>query len=428
MLGPNAGATAVRWRSWMRVVGVFLLGGVVGCYSTERPSTPNARVVVRAAKADYEPSIMLENGVYRMWWCGDGNIYYAESTSLDSGWHRTGSGNPNCPASSQCEIALPPRGTAGSFDRDDVCDPSVIKVGATYYMYYGANNYSNVASSFYYSTNVGLATSSDGITWSRVSTATDPLLQTTPAIGCPMTADPVHDCAYGLGQPSVFYDLEGDGRYYMLFMQSALKACTIDAQCDGSTGSCDVAAGYCRKGGNPPRLFSVRASDAAFRTNTEVWAETHWQSYTPRVPAVNASWAISQECCSDWQYLDALKMIVRTGAGVSLQFMSYPGFVTIRGYDFNPPPPAASEVFTTEGPGIVRRPDGHALTGVTGVTAFDLVRSVCDNGTNSCPCPTPGCVCQGCGQWDLAHVGVDFAELPGTGPFISSIGNLLLLD
>jgi hypothetical protein len=453
---------SLRWMatSRMRLTALACLGATLaaGCWSPQRPSDPNARVLSRPDRADYEPSIMLEDGLYRMWWCGDGNIYYAQSTSLDSGWAKVRTGATHaCANSSQCEIALKPREKefAGSpnqfrdaFDRSDVCDPSVIRVGSTYYMYYGAVNYDEDDDErFVFSTHIGVAESTDGIHWTRHNAKDDPLLSPTPE-GCPFTNDAA--CPYGIGQPSVFYDFQGDGRYYMVLMNQHLTPCTTKFDCSHGTvhacnrppgateghcadtgWSCGVDAdchegicdptGFCAKGGNFPALFVVRATDPYFRVNTQVWTGAGWQAYTPPYPSVTSAWTIgNNECCSDWVYDNGVNAIVRSGPGVSLLFLS-PAFVTYRAYAFNPP--TQTSVYATEGPGIVRRPDGHSvLNGV--ITSFDLMRSVCDDGSAEC---CPECPCFGCENWDLAHVGVDFADV-NTARFMPAIGSVLLGD
>jgi MYXO-CTERM domain-containing protein len=96
-------------------------------------------------------SVLKEQGVYKLWYHGFSNntrrIGYATSPDGIS-WTKY-SGNP----------VLTP-GASGAWDADSVCEPNVVHVGSTYYMYYsrctGAGG-------------IGLATSSDGVTWTKYS-------------------------------------------------------------------------------------------------------------------------------------------------------------------------------------------------------------------------------------------------------------------
>jgi predicted GH43/DUF377 family glycosyl hydrolase len=96
-------------------------------------------------------SILYENGIYKMWYSGyDGSnnrIGYAFSFD-GKNWIRGNNGNP--------VMAL---GAPGSWDDWLLSTPWVMKVGNSYYMYYGGND-GAVA-------RIGLATSPDGITWTK---------------------------------------------------------------------------------------------------------------------------------------------------------------------------------------------------------------------------------------------------------------------
>jgi predicted GH43/DUF377 family glycosyl hydrolase len=95
-------------------------------------------------------SVLKEHGVYRLWYHGfsggsERQIGYA--TSLDGiNWSKY----------AQNPVLTP--GVGGDWDADSVCEPNVVHVGATYYMYYshcvGAGG-------------IGLATSADGVSWTK---------------------------------------------------------------------------------------------------------------------------------------------------------------------------------------------------------------------------------------------------------------------
>jgi len=97
-------------------------------------------------------SVLLINGTYRMWYMGedDSSIrigYATSSNGID--WEKY-SGNP----------VLQP-GQSGAWDEIDVMHPCVIYDGSTYHMWY--NGYANETQQ------LGYATSSDGINWTKYS-------------------------------------------------------------------------------------------------------------------------------------------------------------------------------------------------------------------------------------------------------------------
>ncbi len=102
------------------------------------------------------PSVILDAATYKMWYTGyDGSKYrigYATSTDGIT-WTRGNSGNAVLDAST----------TVGAFDAGGVEACSVIKSGSTYVMYYTGINGA--------STKIGRATSSDGITWTKATSA-----------------------------------------------------------------------------------------------------------------------------------------------------------------------------------------------------------------------------------------------------------------
>src|SRR5690348_373269 len=153
--------------------------------------------IVGSSAYDYAPSIMVD-GVYRMWWCGQtpggtvpgDDILYAESSSLEGPCHAPGSSAPH-------EIVFDGTGT-GSFDNEHTCDPSVVRVGGTYYMYYSAERHDGEP------TTIGVASSRDGIHWTRLNND-EPII--TPA------NQQNNQNTYGAGQPSVIYL---NGEFYLM--------------------------------------------------------------------------------------------------------------------------------------------------------------------------------------------------------------------
>ena len=111
-----------------------------------------------------QAKILYDNGIYKMWFMnlynsGKGDVSYAESNDGIS-WHLVGS----------APVLLP--GQSGTWDDYTVGTGDVLKEGNIYKMYYaGMRNPNNGARQ------IGLATSSDGIHWQKYS---QPVVTSTP--------------------------------------------------------------------------------------------------------------------------------------------------------------------------------------------------------------------------------------------------------
>ena len=159
----------------------------------------NGTVVSRSGGFDFAPTAIKEGNGYKMWWCGASPanssyvfaIYYA--TSNDSlQW-------------SPRQLVLSP--TNNSADGFFACQPTVVKVNDTYYMYYvGASlNLTNVSISMQGS--IFLARSSDGVQWSKYSLGNDP----EPVI------KPLSGVSSFVNQPSVLYY---NNKFYLYYTNS----------------------------------------------------------------------------------------------------------------------------------------------------------------------------------------------------------------
>jgi hypothetical protein len=276
---------------------------------------------------NYGPTVMIDGGHTRMWWCsqygsapppGD-DILYAEAPTLDGPFAApkavlSGSGN-------------------GSFDSLHTCDPSVIRVGATYYLYY-----TGAAGDHALGNSIGVATSTDGVTWTRVNGGR-------PILG--PSDDVRRDNVYGAGQPSVVYL---DGWYYLMF-----------------TDTTGRAAGW-----NGAGQFVVRSKDPVFASGVEALGEHGFAAVagtdTPR------TFSVVDGFSSDLMWveaLDAFAVAHETQGGTTVSFFD-------RDFTATPYQPIMLGGPWQEGPGLARRPDGHApLSAVDpcGRVPFDVVRA-----------------------------------------------------
>jgi hypothetical protein len=298
------------------------------------------------APYNYAPSVLLDGGRYRMWWCsqlgiarppGD-DILTAEARSMDGPFAVGG------------KRAVPVfSGKPGAFDGVHTCDPSVIRVGGLYYMYYtgaaGDHDHGNA---------IGLATSHDGRSWTRVNDG-KPLIRSARHVSNGNT--------YGAGQPSALYL---GGKFYLMF---------TDTTGDGT-------------GHNGAGQFVLRSPDATFSTDVEALGEDGFEKVAD---TGTRGRTIVDAFSADWMWVDSLAAFAiahETRDGTTITFWDI---------DFrtNPYNPVLLPGAWREGPGLVRRPDGHAVVSASdpcGTVAIDLVRAT-HEGRH--------------GPSDLRHYGVD---------------------
>ena len=130
-------------------------------------------------KGIYWPTVIKSGNTYQMWYSGQNNIDNVRigyATSSDGiNWTRQNAGDP-----------VLDWGTGGDWDDAAVHSPDVIKEGTIYKMWYAGNDGSN-------QNRIGLATSTDGISWSRIQIN-----------NCSSTIG--DGCVYDLGQSGTFND------------------------------------------------------------------------------------------------------------------------------------------------------------------------------------------------------------------------------
>ncbi|QQQ74495.1 beta-xylosidase [Saccharothrix sp. 6-C] len=307
------------------------------------------------APYNYGPTILLEGGRHRMWWCsqlmvaappGD-DLLYAESASA--------AGPFAAPGGAQAVPVL--SGSVTGFDGVHTCDPSVIKVGDTYYLYYtgAAGDHANGNA-------IGVATSPDGTTWTRA------------AGGKPIVSpsyDEVRDNTYGAGQPSV---VVVDGWFHLMF-----------------TDTTGEAAGW-----NGAGQFVLRSKDPTFASGVQALGPGGFQ----QVPDTRSkrTRSVVDAFSADWMYVAALHAFViahETEHGTTLTFWN-------KEFTANPHPQVHIPGPWREGPGLVRTPLGHAPVNADdpcGRIAVDVVRATLDGAAAA---PT-----------DLTQFGLDLANVPG---------------
>ncbi|PXY19194.1 beta-xylosidase [Prauserella muralis] len=261
---------------------------------------------------NYGPTVMVDGGRTRMWWCsqygsaappGD-DILYATAASADGPFRGPGGGMPVAVFS----------GNRGAFDAVHTCDPSVIRVDGTYYMYY-----TGAAGDHALGNAIGLATSTDGRHWTR------------PVDG--PVVRPAHDTrrdnTYGAGQPAAVYL---DGWFYLMF-----------------TDTTGRAAGW-----NGAGQFLLRAKDPAFSSGVEALGPQGFAAVPDTATARTNSLVDAFSADLMWvDALDAFAIAHQTDGGTTITFWN-------RDFSATPYEPVFIPDRWQEGPGLVRQPDGHA--------------------------------------------------------------------
>lgn len=340
---------------------VIALGAAVArAQNCQAPSRGGDVPVILRTCYDYVPTVLYEPDrarPYRMWWCGGlaGDfIFYSDGTGLDD------------PASWSVPVAVfGPSGTPGQFDAEHVCDPSVIRVGGAYYMYY--SGCCSPAGGQPIPTKIALATSSDGINWNRANGGSPivvpSLRHVSPDCGGP--TPPPFGC-YGAGQPSVVYR---DGYFHMLYTDS--------------TG--EMADGQ----------YLIRSTNPSFQFGVQEWIGSNWFPLaTGQRPG--AAYAVVEHAQSvDWGYAEVLNefVVVINGNIGSIQFRSLDAqsFLPTRFVD----------VCGTwaDGSGLVHVPNGSIPSGpACAELHLDVFRAV-------------GVICANCAvdTSNLAHLGWNFS-------------------
>ena len=254
---------------------------------------------------NYAPAVLQDKGVVRLWWCsqlgsagppGD-DILYATAKDV------------NGPFRSPHAVFT---GSRRGFDAVHTCDPSVIRVKGTYYLYYTGS-----AGGHAHGNAIGLATSTDGKHWKRRA---NPIVT---ASGLDPKAN-----TYGIGQPSA---LALGGWFYLMY-----------------TDTTEPGAGP-----NGAGQFVLRARDAAFTADVQTLTETGFQ---PR-DAHPVKRSIVDAFSADWMWVDALDAFAvahETAKGTTITFLG----PELTGAPYEPLVIAGP---WQEGPGLARGPDGHAV-------------------------------------------------------------------
>jgi predicted GH43/DUF377 family glycosyl hydrolase len=115
-------------------------------------------------------SILYEGGVYKLWYHGGGYFMGGGGTRYGNGRIGYATSPDGITWTKYAGNPVLDIGAGGGFDDEQVAEPRVIKLGATYRMYYTGRNATAKRQS------LGMANSSDGIAWTK--DARSPILDT----------------------------------------------------------------------------------------------------------------------------------------------------------------------------------------------------------------------------------------------------------
>ena len=300
---------------------------------------------------NYAPAVMLDGGKVRTWWCsqmgvaqpnGD-DILYSDGPS------------PDGPFTTARPVFS---GSGSSFDAMHTCDPSLIKIGDTYYMYYTGASRDNHANG----SSVGVATSKDGVSWTRANNG-QAILGT--------SNDIIRENTYGAGQQSAIYL---DGWVYLLF-----------------TDTTGFAAAT-----NGAGQYVLRSKDPLFVNGIESLGPQGFKPVQKTNEARTRS--VVEAFSSDWMWIDAASTFAiahSTDEGTTITFWN-------REFTRHPFDPVVISGAWKEGPGLVRTPEGHAPIhpgGPCDKVALDVLRATVNGGSGA---PT-----------NISHFGIDALGLNG---------------
>jgi hypothetical protein len=300
---------------------------------------------------NYAPAVMLDGGKVRTWWCsqmgvaqpnGD-DILYSEGPS------------PDGPFTTARPVFS---GSGGSFDAMHTCDPSLIKIGDTYYLYYTGASRDNHANG----SSVGVATSKDGVNWTRANNG-QAILGT--------SNDIIRENTYGAGQQSAIYL---DGWVYLLF-----------------TDTTGFAAAT-----NGAGQYVLRSKDPLFTKGVESLGPQGFKPVQKTNEARTRS--VVEAFSADWMWIDAASTFAiahSTDEGTTITFWN-------REFTRHPFDPVVISGPWKEGPGLVRTPEGHAPIhpgGPCDRVALDVLRATTNGGSGA---PT-----------NISHFGIDALGLNG---------------
>lgn len=197
----------------------------------------------------YVPAGIVTSNRAQIWYCGSDSkhpadhIMYRNAKTIDGPFGIAGKNT--------YEVALAPnKANPNTFDHTHACDPSVVKVGDKFYMYYGGAAQRPDGTQTYpgrYVTEIGIASSTDGRKWTRVNQGRS-MLRSHPSINS------ISGNLYGTGQPSAVFV----GGYTYIFYTDTVSPASNNTNGAGT--------------------YVVRSTDPTFFNGTQAYTTDGWIS------------------------------------------------------------------------------------------------------------------------------------------------------
>ncbi len=206
--------------------------------------TVTDRLVLHRQSYNYAPAVIRDGRTFHLYWCGGvaGDfILHAQASSPEGPWHAAEN-----PAPASFDVALSPTKSPARFDGLHTCDPNVVKVGSTFFLYYSGEAADGAL------TAIGVAASPDGVRFERLNGGT-PIV--TAAMSNPGYA--AAHLTYGAGQPAAVFV---PPYVYLAFSDS-------------------TGAGVNK--GNGAGQFALRSKDPTFGSGIEELTASGWQKREP---------------------------------------------------------------------------------------------------------------------------------------------------
>ncbi len=275
VFGPEASifcATSVDGRVWSKVDNTTPL-------RSDGVSTDGRIGRGTLGRADEEaargPCVILDDNGFKMWYTGDGHILYATSSNgLD--WVKYNNQIPPRSNDISTDGRLG-RGLAGAGD-EGVSNPCVIKDGSLYKMWYCGSH------GGYYS--VFMATSPDGLTWTKVDNSIPSVSDGTSSNGRVPRGTSSRGDRDGISSPCVYRDAEGYHMWYSGKRDSTWRIFhatspdgltwtktdnTIPSPADSSNGVRRTCTGWEGTGSVPPYGGTTNVTFTVTNDSTLTW-------------------------------------------------------------------------------------------------------------------------------------------------------------
>jgi hypothetical protein len=194
---------AARWATAL----CLLIGSAQWAYGTEPDveirlarQPVQDRVALRRPSYNYAPAVIQDGAVFHLYWCAEVDrgdaILHAEASALEGPWHAAGDRGADT-----FDVVFRATGSRADFDGLHTCDPSVVRVGSRFYLYYGgARADDGPAAAGDPLTAIGVASSADGLHFVRLNGGR-------PIVMAARTnrSFAASHLNYGAGQPSAVY-------------------------------------------------------------------------------------------------------------------------------------------------------------------------------------------------------------------------------